>query len=102
MLREAETFDKSLQGWHDNTIQGRIDRENRERSDAKQTHRSQAAIDSLINWVDSSWWDATLKDYRETYVPELLKLRRELLAEVPEAAREDWYNDWSDPGIQAE
>jgi len=50
------------------------------------THRgpySQEVQDGRVEWGHGIWWKDTLKDYQQSYAPELIRLKTEMLAYIP-------------------
>jgi hypothetical protein len=71
---------------HENTTQG----------------RDETASEQLINWDYQRWWRDALRDYQQSYAPELKRMRREMLAITPEAAEETISENWDNPSNSGE
>jgi hypothetical protein len=96
LLSDAERLCIALEGWHDTKIHQRIERENQNKNEIADRHLDQQGANAQMGWVEETWWSETLPDYQQTFVPELLRTRRLMLAVAPEAAGST--DNWIDPG----
>lgn len=96
LLRKAETLYRSLRGWHTSRIQQREAAEKRQETNNKERGLDAQTSAAFMVKIDSNWWDDTLLDYQQTYASELIRLRRDMLAVVPEAGANS--DNWEHPG----
>jgi hypothetical protein len=96
LLSDAERLCIALQGWHKTKINQRVERENRMKKEIGERGLDQQGANVQMWWVEQAWWDETLPDYQQTFVPELMRTRRLMLALAPEAAGST--SHWENPG----